>query len=122
MHRNVVIVGGGVSGVTVAIHMLRRGNPELRIDLVERSPWLGRGIAYRVDNAVFRLNVPAGKMRLDPGRPDDFTAWAGAESAQFLPRATFGAYVLARFREDPAEVADLIERAGDAAAAIVAGQ
>ena len=93
MHRNVVIVGGGVSGVTVAIHMLRRGNPELRIDLVERSPWLGLGIAYRVDNAVFRLNVPAGKMSLDPGRPDDFTAWAGAESAQFLPRATFGAYV-----------------------------
>lgn len=99
MPRTVVIVGGGVSGVTVAIHLLRRGGRDLHIDLVERGPWLGKGIAYRVDNPVFRLNVPAGRMSLDPGRPDDFATWAGADGAAFLPRATFGAYVLARFAE-----------------------
>jgi uncharacterized NAD(P)/FAD-binding protein YdhS len=99
VQRSVVIVGGGVSGVTVAIHLLRRGDAELRIDLVERGPWLGRGIAYRVDNPVFRLNVPAAKMSLDPARPGDFAAWAGVEGESFAPRATFGAYVLARFAE-----------------------
>jgi uncharacterized NAD(P)/FAD-binding protein YdhS len=97
--RNVVIVGGGVSGVTVAIHLLRRGDRELHVDLVERGPWLGRGIAYRVDNPVFRLNVPASKMSLDPAHPADFATWAGADGAAFLPRATFGAYVQARFDE-----------------------
>jgi uncharacterized NAD(P)/FAD-binding protein YdhS len=95
----VVIVGGGVSGVTVATHLLRRGDRELHVELVERGPWVGRGIAYRVDNPVFRLNVPAAKMSLDPERPDDFAAWAGADGAAFLPRATFGAYVTARFAE-----------------------
>jgi len=106
--RNVVIVGGGVSGVTVAIHLLRRGDRDLHVDLVERGSWLGRGIAYRVDNPVFRLNVPASKMSLDPEHPDDFTTWAHADGAEFLPRATFGAYVLARFadaiRESEAKV------------------
>jgi uncharacterized NAD(P)/FAD-binding protein YdhS len=97
--RNVVIVGGGVSGVTVAIHLLRRGERELRVHVVERGPWLGRGIAYRVDNPVFRLNVPASKMSLDPEQPDDFATWAKADGAAFLPRATFGAYVQARFAE-----------------------
>ena len=49
--RNVVIVGGGVSGVAVAMNLLRRGNGDLHVDLVERTPWLGRGIAYRVDTS-----------------------------------------------------------------------
>lgn len=95
----VVIVGGGVSGVAVAIHLLGRGGPDLRIQLVERGPWLGRGVAYGVESPVFRLNVPAAKMSLDPRRPDDFVTWAGADPDAFLPRVTFRDYVAARFQE-----------------------
>ncbi len=99
--RNVVIVGGGVSGVAVALHLLRRGDEDLRITLVERGPWIGRGVAYGVDSEVFALNVPAARMSLDPERPDDFVTWAGAGATPtaFLSRARFGAYAVARFGE-----------------------
>lgn len=97
--RNIAIVGGGLSGVAVAIHLLRRGGPDLRITLVERGPWLGRGIAYGIDSEVFRLNVPAAKMSLDPEQPDDFVRWAGCASTPnaFLPRTHYAGYVVQRF-------------------------
>ena len=97
--RNVVVVGGGASGTAVAIHLLRLGDPELRVTLVERGPWLARGIAYGVDSRIFRLNVPASKMSLDPEQPDDFQRWAGAAPGAFLPRATFGAYAVERLAD-----------------------
>ena len=50
------------------------------------------------------------RVRVGVGRPDS------------TDPEIVAAYVLARFREDPGEVADLISRASDAAAAIVAGQ
>jgi oxalate decarboxylase/phosphoglucose isomerase-like protein (cupin superfamily) len=42
--RSVVIVGGGWSGVAVAVHLLRRGGPDLRVTLVERQGAPGRGV------------------------------------------------------------------------------
>jgi uncharacterized NAD(P)/FAD-binding protein YdhS len=97
--RNVVIVGGGLSGVALSVHLLRRGPADLRITLVERGPWIGRGVAYGVDSEVFRLNVPASKMSLDPENPTDFVAWAGAEATPhaFLSRACYAAYTVDRF-------------------------
>jgi uncharacterized NAD(P)/FAD-binding protein YdhS len=99
--RSVVIVGGGLAGVAVATSLLRRGGSDLRILLVERGPWLGRGVAYGVDSQVFRLNVPASKMSLDPETPRDFVTWASAEATPdaFLPRSRYGAYVVQRFCE-----------------------
>ena len=43
---SVVILGGGFAGAAVAYHLLRRGGPSLRVHVIERGPWLGRGIAY----------------------------------------------------------------------------
>ncbi len=56
--RNVVIVGGGFSGAALAMHLLRGGRDDLRITMIERGPWLGRGLAYGVESSVFRLNCP----------------------------------------------------------------
>jgi uncharacterized NAD(P)/FAD-binding protein YdhS len=99
--REVIIVGGGFSGVAVAYHLLRRAAKDLRITLLERGPWLGRGIAYGVDSRVYRLNVPASKMSIDPDVPADFVAWAGAEDEPhaFLSRALYGDYVVARLAQ-----------------------
>ena len=98
---NVVIVGGGFSGIATAFHLLRHGGADLRITLVERGPWLGRGVAYGVDSGVFRLNVPASKMSIDPEQRDDFVKWAGASDHPhaFLPRTVYGQYVTARFAD-----------------------
>jgi uncharacterized NAD(P)/FAD-binding protein YdhS len=96
--RNVVIIGGGFSGAAVAYHLLRRGDANLRITIVERGPYLGRGVAYGVDSSVFRLNVPASKMSIDPEKPDDFVKWARAEESPnaFLSRSLYGAYTVDR--------------------------
>lgn len=95
---SIVIVGGGFSGVALAYHLLSNGTPDLRITLVERGPWLGRGLAYGVDSDRFRLNVPAARMSIDPTRPDDFVHWAGADATPwaFLPRSRYGDYVVDR--------------------------
>jgi uncharacterized NAD(P)/FAD-binding protein YdhS len=99
-HR-VAIVGGGFAGIAAAFHLLRRGGTDLRVTVIERGPWLGRGVAYGVDSELFRLNVPASKMSIDPERPDDFVRWAGAEAAPnaFLSRSRYGAYVVDRLAD-----------------------
>jgi uncharacterized NAD(P)/FAD-binding protein YdhS/quercetin dioxygenase-like cupin family protein len=97
----VAIVGGGFGGVALATHLLRRAGRALRITLIEHGPWLGRGIAYGNDSAVFRLNVPASRMSIDPEQRDDFVRWAdiAATPHAFLPRTRYGAYVVQRFGE-----------------------
>lgn len=98
--REIAIVGGGFSGVALATHLLRGAAPDLRITLIERGPLIGRGIAYGVSSPVFRLNVPASKMSLDPGSPHDFVDFAGTDDRQsFLPRSLYGDYIVERFRE-----------------------
>lgn len=91
----VVVVGGGLSGVALAYHLLKNGPRELRVSLIERGPFVGRGIAYGVESSLFLLNVPASRMSLDPSVPDDFVKYAGAEADPhaFLPRSLYGAYV-----------------------------
>lgn len=92
--RQVVIVGGGFGGAAVARALLREGGG-VRAHIVEAGPWLGLGIAYGVESPVFRLNVPASRMSIDPDVPDDFVRFAGAEDEPhaFLSRALFGKYV-----------------------------
>jgi uncharacterized NAD(P)/FAD-binding protein YdhS len=94
----VVIIGGGFSGMAVAYHLLRSGGPHVRINLVEKGSWLGRGIAYGVESGVFSLNVPASRMSIDPSEPDDFVRFAKAETTpnEFLSRSLYGDYVVSR--------------------------
>jgi uncharacterized NAD(P)/FAD-binding protein YdhS/quercetin dioxygenase-like cupin family protein len=108
--RQVVIIGGGFAGAAAAFHLLREMGADGRIHLVEMGPWLGRGIAYGVESEVFRLNVPASRMSIDPETPDDFVKFAGSEAAPhaFLGRALYGRYVTARFggvvKQSPAKL------------------
>jgi uncharacterized NAD(P)/FAD-binding protein YdhS/quercetin dioxygenase-like cupin family protein len=96
--RTIAVVGGGFAGAALAYHLLDQGDAGLRVNLVEMGPWLGRGIAYGFESDVFRLNVPASRMSLDPDVPDDFVRFAAAEQCPdaFLSRALYGQYVTAR--------------------------
>jgi uncharacterized NAD(P)/FAD-binding protein YdhS len=96
--RHIIIIGGGVSGTALAIHLLQRSHDRLRITIVERRQWLGRGPAYGTTDPAFRLNVPAERMSLFPDRSDDFANWARQQGESIgpgalLPRKMFGEYV-----------------------------
>ncbi|MEB3197419.1 MAG: FAD/NAD(P)-binding protein [Candidatus Sericytochromatia bacterium] len=127
----VAIIGGGFSGTAVAWQLLRLAAPEhaLELTLIERQPAaLGRGVAYATRDPLHLLNTPAGEMSLDPQDPQDLLRWwaaAGgeADARAFLPRGTYGDYLVsrlneaveaspARFRVVPGEVVGLLPEPG----------
>ncbi|HVL10165.1 MAG TPA: FAD/NAD(P)-binding protein [Burkholderiaceae bacterium] len=104
--RRVVVVGGGVSGVSCAIQLSRRSDMRLDIVIVEPSAALGRGLAYAAIDDDHRLNGPLPAHAVDPCRPDELLDWcrntgvlaadpdATLPSGQvFLRRRDFGRYV-----------------------------
>ena len=104
--RRIAIVGAGFSGSLLALHLLRRCQPEDRIYLIERNQNFGRGLAYATGNPNHLLNVRAGNMSAFPDEPDHFVRWlqalppeekveiAGEPSAStFVPRRVFGNYI-----------------------------
>jgi len=94
---DVLIVGGGFSGTTLAAHLLR--DTELSIAVVDRGGMLGRGLAYGSPHRFHLLNVPAGEMSAWPDRSDDFLRWAkthydaSLQARSFPPRSIYGAYL-----------------------------
>jgi uncharacterized NAD(P)/FAD-binding protein YdhS len=108
--QKVVVVGGGLSGVLVAIQLAAIENgPE--VILLEKDPEkLGRGVAYQQEFTHQPLNVVAGSMSLFADKPDDFVKWMEENSfryshlvknitpASFVPRKIFGDYVVERLK------------------------
>lgn len=95
---SVIIVGGGASGVLLAVQLLRDRNAPVRVTLVESAPRLGHGMAYSTDNPEHILNVPAKGMSAFPDDPDHFYRWLSAIDANvqpdsFPPRARYGHYL-----------------------------
>lgn len=97
--RRILIIGGGWCGAAVAIHLLAQATEDLRITLVERGPKLGRGTAYGTADPEHLLNVPAGRMGVDPDVPDAFLHYAReqglpASPRSLLSRRLYGDYIL----------------------------
>ncbi len=106
--REIVIIGGGLSGCLVAAQLLRQAaEPGLRVTLVERNPPLARGVAYSTECPDHVLNVPAGKISVLPDEPEHFLTWVNERLGRvgyptrpvaptdFLPRWIFGDYIYA---------------------------
>jgi uncharacterized NAD(P)/FAD-binding protein YdhS/glyoxylase-like metal-dependent hydrolase (beta-lactamase superfamily II) len=100
----VAIIGGGFSGMMVAIHLLQNANTPLCIKLIERQMEVGTGVAYSTSIYNHLLNVPAGKMSAFPDQPDHFLAWLKQQEKRyptlghitataFVPRAIYGDYL-----------------------------
>jgi uncharacterized NAD(P)/FAD-binding protein YdhS len=98
--RRVVIIGGGFSGVSLAVHL----EGGAHVTVVE--PGLpGQGPAYRARSQALKLNAPAQRMSVDPASPLDFVQFLeqrGLDAAGFVPRAWFADYLGERFAQSGA--------------------
>ncbi|AXK81553.1 FAD-dependent oxidoreductase [Pseudolabrys taiwanensis] len=104
--QHAVIVGGGASGVLLAVHLLKKSSSPLNVTLIEKRPSVGRGVAYSTSNPDHLLNVRAHNMSAFPDEPNHFSQWIAArrtrssndtpsalESSSFVPRGLYGDYV-----------------------------
>ncbi len=99
MPRTLVIVGAGFCGTVLAAHLLRRPPAEAtEIVLIERGTSIGRGVAYAGHDVPYVLNVPAGRLSVDPKDPHQFLRFVRqshpeADAEDFMPRALYGDYL-----------------------------
>lgn len=106
----IAIVGGGASGVLVALQLLRQATAPLQIVMIEPSAALGEGVAYATARPEHLLNVPAARMSALAELPGDFVAYLQATQAcpaldaaqlpqQFVGRCLYAPYLRARLQE-----------------------
>lgn len=96
---SVVIVGGGLSGTLTAVHLLRStARQRVSITLLNPTPELGRGLAYRENNNDLLLNVPAGNMSAFANSPSHFIEFCqridpSVNASSFISRRLYGRYL-----------------------------
>ncbi|MEJ6024327.1 FAD/NAD(P)-binding protein [Ramlibacter sp. PS4R-6] len=92
------IVGAGFSGMAVAVQLLQRLKGPARICLINRSLSFGRGLAYGTNSPSHLLNVPAGRMSIDPAHESGFIDFLKSrglryKGGDFVPRSLYGDYL-----------------------------
>jgi len=97
---SLAILGGGASGVLLALHLLRDPAADVRVTLIDAGPAPGRGIAYATTDLCHVLNVVPGNMSAFPDDPDHFWRWlearglvTGPDRFIFVPRRWYGDYL-----------------------------
>lgn len=107
----VIIVGGGLSGVLLAINLCRLDDGPHVLLIEKDHEKLGRGNAYQNEFTHQPLNVVAGAMSMYEEIPDDFLRWlqtnqfrygnliSGIDETSFVPRKLFGDYLSERLKE-----------------------
>jgi uncharacterized NAD(P)/FAD-binding protein YdhS len=75
MSKRIVIIGGGLTGCSVAAQLCDAAKEPLDIQIIEPRPLLGRGVAYSADDPDHRLNAPLIVHFLTPGKGDAFQKW-----------------------------------------------
>lgn len=103
--KRITIIGGGASGTLLALNLLKHEADErLEINLVEKRPQIGRGVAFSTEEDTHLLNVPAGKMGAYADDVEHFHRWLndnGLDHAptSFVPRRIFGEYLREQLEE-----------------------
>lgn len=99
LQTDIAIIGGGASGVLLALQLLRLAPAGCRVALIERNSDFGPGIAYSTHCPAHLLNTRAGDMSAWPDEPRHFSTWLGANSdcagRDFVPRQVYGRYLRA---------------------------
>jgi uncharacterized NAD(P)/FAD-binding protein YdhS len=105
----IAIIGGGASGVLVALQLLRQATAPVRIVLIEPHAVLGEGVAYSTARAEHLLNVPAIRMSALVEAPQDFVDYLRAHACcpelddaqlprQFVGRRHYAPYLRDRLQ------------------------
>jgi uncharacterized NAD(P)/FAD-binding protein YdhS len=95
------IIGGGFTGASLALHLLRHPNGAAvrQIVICEPQQQLGIGIAYGTPYASHLLNVRHMGMSMYTAEPGHFTQWlqhnGHSTDSDFVPRNVFGKYMQA---------------------------
>lgn len=88
----VLVVGGGASGLLVAVNLLRKSK-DCAVTIIEPSEKLGLGVAYSTIDPDHLLNVPAGRMSGLVEEPKSLCQWAGVGENDFVSRQQYGSYL-----------------------------
>lgn len=97
---HVVIIGGGASGVLMAVHLLTRQDRLFRVTLLEGRNAPGQGLAYSTLDPDHLLNTRAHNMSAFPEDPEHFLRWLQLQPSQapvtgqcFVSRKVYGNYL-----------------------------
>jgi uncharacterized NAD(P)/FAD-binding protein YdhS len=97
---HVVIIGGGASGVLMAVHLLKRQDRLFRVTLLEGRHAPGQGLAYSTLDPDHLLNTRAHNMSAFPDDPEHFLRWLQGQQSQapvtgqcFVSRKVYGRYL-----------------------------
>lgn len=102
----IAVIGGGVTGVLTAIHLLWRAKPGERVYLIEKSDRLGPGLAYRTSQPRHLVNVRVDNMSAFADEPTHLARWLERLPAEereaagertlagtFIRREVYGRYI-----------------------------
>ncbi|HQU93204.1 MAG TPA: FAD/NAD(P)-binding protein [Pyrinomonadaceae bacterium] len=113
--RRITIIGGGASGTLLALNLLKyKGDQRLEINLVEKRPHIGRGVAFSTQEDTHLLNVPAAKMGAYPDDVEHFHRWLNENGLEysptaFVPRRIFGEYLREQLEQANQSKAENVE-------------
>jgi uncharacterized NAD(P)/FAD-binding protein YdhS len=97
----IAIIGAGLSGALLAVHLLQRCRPDDHVYLIEKRAGFGRGLAYSTHNQNHLLNVRASNMSAFHDDPEHFVRWLAirlpahgrALGDTFVSRQVYGSYI-----------------------------
>lgn len=110
--RRVAIVGGGFSGVSAAIQLVRASTVPLAVTIVEPREQIGPGLAYSASDPDHRLNGPLWSHSVLAEDASHFARWCerdgilardpqalAGDGNAFVRRADYGRYLAESLRE-----------------------
>jgi uncharacterized NAD(P)/FAD-binding protein YdhS len=108
--RTVIVIGGGASGILIALNLLKQAILPARIIIVEPRAELGAGIPYSTTYNSHLLNVRVSGMSAFDKDPQHFLRWLresrgeSVDPDSFVPRMFYGHYLRASLSEAHQEV------------------
>ena len=95
---HVIIIGGGASGVLLAVQLLSRKDSNFFVSIIEARPRVGLGLAYSTEDDDHLLNTRAQHMSALADQPGHFLAWLArnglfADPDAFVSRSIYGRYL-----------------------------